>query len=84
MVEQSEKKQKREYRKGNPLTPTEYTNRYKDRKKKTNKEMRIFIPIDLGNNFTEHCREIGMSRSDVIANLVENYMNFLDSNSCAD
>ncbi|EGY28633.1 Replication regulatory protein [Candidatus Regiella insecticola 5.15] len=80
MTEQNEKK-KREYRLGNPLTLTEYTNRYRDRKKENNREMRLFIPIDLGNRFTEHCREIGKSRSEIVSNLIEDYIQSVCSTS---
>ncbi|EGY28101.1 Replication regulatory protein [Candidatus Regiella insecticola 5.15] len=79
MTEQNEKKPKREYRKGNPLTLTERTKRYKDKQKKNNREMRLFIPTDLGNQFTDHCREIKKSRSEVVSKLIEDYIKSVGS-----
>lgn len=74
MPDQSEKKQKREYRKGNPLTRAEYSQRAEAIKARTHKLIRTYVPYDIANEFKELCKERGVSQQEAISLAMLDYI----------
>jgi hypothetical protein len=74
-------KKKREYRKGSPLTGTEYSRRYKQRKYKDSKELRVFIPADLKDQVASWCTENGTTQTDLLVALLTKHLRDVESNS---
>ncbi|PHM67978.1 RepB family protein [Xenorhabdus sp. KJ12.1] len=63
---------KREYRKGNPQTQSDYNNRYKQKKiANDDKELRVFIPKELKDELVIFCRKEGYTQSGYLTLLLE-------------
>ncbi|QPF30505.1 replication regulatory protein RepA (plasmid) [Klebsiella sp. BDA134-6] len=67
----SSSKEKRQYRKGNPLTLAERQQASLARKKDTHKELRVFLPIVLKEHLQDMCEAEGMTQAEMIAKLIE-------------
>lgn len=72
--EQPEKKQKRAYRKGNPLSGTEYTQRYRARKYKDGKEFSAIIPASLKDEVAAWCKKNKTTQTSLVVTLFENHL----------
>lgn len=66
MSEESEKKQKRVYRKGNPLTRRELTQAYIARKKNNFKELMVYITPYLKDAIADVSKMDGLTQSEWI------------------
>ncbi|OIV47298.1 hypothetical protein BK025_05320 [Sodalis sp. TME1] len=74
MFDQQEKKQKREYRKGAPLTQVEHNKRLVAKRSVSHKILRAFVPKDIVEQFKYTCHAQGETMQDVIAELMEAYI----------
>lgn len=66
----SSSKEKRAYRKGNPLTLAERQQASLARKRVTHKELRVFLPVDLKEQLQSMCESEGMTQAEMIAKLI--------------
>ncbi|EDK3374340.1 replication protein [Salmonella enterica subsp. enterica serovar Poona] len=66
----SSSKEKRAYRKGNPLTFAERQQASLARKRVTHKELRVFLPVDLKEQLQSMCESEGMMQAEMIAKLI--------------
>ncbi|BGI53775.1 MAG: replication regulatory protein RepA [Candidatus Hamiltonella defensa (Ceratovacuna japonica)] len=71
MTEQSEKKPKREYRKGNPLSGSERSRRRYRKLINDHKILKFYIPTEIKTHFTEKCEKEGVTQSEVMNKLIE-------------
>lgn len=69
-VETSSAKPKRQYRKGNPLSLSERQQSSLARKRETHKELRVFLPNALKDQFQELCEAKGITQAQMIEKLV--------------
>ncbi|HAT1583125.1 TPA: transcriptional regulator [Raoultella ornithinolytica] len=74
MSDQNEKKEKREYRKGEPLTQVEHNKRLIAKRSASHKILRAFVPRDVVDQFKQVCHARGETMQDVIAELMEGYV----------
>ena len=74
MSDQSEKKTKREYRKGARLTQAEYNRRSEAIKKKTHKMVRTFVPYELAEDFKQFCKYNGITVQEGIAQAMLDFL----------
>lgn len=74
MTEQNEKKQKREYRKGNPLSVSERGQRRYRKLTSEHKMLKFYMPIQIKTHFAEKCSQEGMTQSEVMNKLVELFL----------
>lgn len=70
-VETSSSKEKRAYRKGNPLTLTQRQQASVARKRTTHKELRVFLPTALKEQLQNMCEAEGVTQAEMIAKLIE-------------
>ncbi|TNL06517.1 hypothetical protein CYD30_19940 [Kosakonia cowanii] len=73
MSDQPETKQKREYRKGNPLTKTELNKRADENKRKSHKLIRTFVPYAFAEEFKVRCQQEGMTFQDAVYEAMQEY-----------
>lgn len=64
-------KQKRAYRKGNPLSAIEKRRRLVLKKKETHKEVKVFIQNDHKDQLLDLCEKTGLTQAEVIESLIE-------------
>lgn len=74
MSEQPEKKVKREYRKGDPLTKTEYNTRYESIKTRTHKLVRVYVPYAIADDFKKVCKDVGVTQQEAISVAMLDYL----------
>ncbi|ENZ9095968.1 MULTISPECIES: replication regulatory protein RepA [Enterobacter] len=67
----SSSKEKRQYRKGNPLTLAERQQASLARKRATHRELRVFIPAELKEQLQSMCEAEGVTQAEMIAKLIE-------------
>lgn len=73
MSDKPETKEKREYRKGNPLTRAEIDRRLIESKKKSHRMIRTFVPIELADEFKRQCKLRGMTIQDALVEAILEY-----------
>ncbi|ATW30883.1 hypothetical protein BJP41_10495 (plasmid) [Candidatus Williamhamiltonella defendens] len=71
MTEQSEKKPKREYRKGNPLSNAERKRRRYKKLIQEHKMVKFYISTQMKTYFIEKCNLEGVTQTEVIRKLIE-------------
>lgn len=74
MSDQQEKKRKREYRKGSPLTNTEYSKRYEASLPSSHVFVRALVPRTVVEDFKQRCAEKGVSMKDAISHAMIDYL----------
>ncbi|KGT91874.1 hypothetical protein NG99_15260 [Erwinia typographi] len=65
-------KQKRPYRKGNPLSLAERQQAYNERKRGTHALVSATVRKELKDKFVRICQEKGMTQKELIEELIEN------------
>ena len=63
-------KPKRPYRKGNPLSLSERQRNSVQKKRSTHKELRVFIPAELKEDFQLMCENKGVTQAEVVERLL--------------
>nr|ANC59738.1 replication regulatory protein repA2 [Klebsiella pneumoniae] len=66
----SSSKEKRQYRKGNPLSASERQQQALARKKATHKEIRVFVKDVLKNQLQLLCEKEGITQAEMIEKLI--------------
>ncbi|EPR9734494.1 replication regulatory protein RepA [Enterobacter bugandensis] len=66
----SSSKEKRQYRKGNPLSASERQQQSLARKKATHKEIRVFVKDVLKNQLQLLCEKEGITQAEMIEKLI--------------
>ncbi|EOY4807576.1 replication regulatory protein RepA [Escherichia coli] len=67
----SSSKEKRTYRKGNPMSATERQLAAIARKRETHKELKVFVKNPLKNQMIAICEEEGLTQAQFIESLLE-------------
>ncbi|MGK3159988.1 replication regulatory protein RepA [Enterobacter kobei] len=67
----SSSKEKRQYRKGHPLSASERQQSFVARKRETHKEIKILVPKELKSKFQEMCAESGLSQAELFSHLID-------------
>ncbi|EJD7217382.1 TPA: replication regulatory protein RepA [Escherichia coli] len=67
----SSSKEKRTYRKGNPMSATERQLAAIARKRETHKELKVFVKNPLKDQIIEICEEEGLTQAQFIESLLE-------------
>lgn len=67
----SSSKEKREYRKGHPLSASERQQSFVARKRETHKEIKILVPKELKRKFQDMCAESGLSQAEMFCRLID-------------
>ncbi|MEG5888124.1 replication regulatory protein RepA [Enterobacter ludwigii] len=70
-VETSSDKEKRPYRKGQPLSSSERQQKFVARKRDTHKEIKILVPKELKERFLDMCARNGLSQAEMFGRLIE-------------
>lgn len=63
--------EKRPYRKGNPLSLAERQQASLARKRVTHKELRVFLPLALKNEFQSMCEAKGITQAEMIELMIK-------------
>ncbi|KAB8312640.1 replication regulatory protein RepA [Erwinia endophytica] len=67
----SSSKEKREYRRGHPLSASERQQSFMARKRATHKEIKILVPSELKSKFQKMCAESGLSQAELFSRLID-------------
>jgi hypothetical protein len=67
----SSSKEKRQYRKGNPLSPSERQQSHVAKLKETHKEMRVFVEKSLKAELELLCLNQGLTQSAMVEKLIQ-------------